>query len=104
LSEEKTLLYVACQEGKYDIVDFFLKKGLNPKIKSKTEDNEFETPLQVAVRWNYVNIVHLLLDKGGYDKKDIENCLKMENLKSPVVSILKSHLKLIRRKSGCGCF
>jgi ankyrin repeat protein len=104
LTDEKTLLYIACQEGKYDIVDFFLQKGLNTKIKSKSEDNEYETPLQAAARWNYVNIVHLLLDKGGYERKDIENCLKMKNLKPSVTSILKSHLKLIRRKSGCGCF
>jgi hypothetical protein len=77
---------------------------LNTKIKSKSEDHEYEIPLQAAARWNYVNIVHLLLEKGGYERKDIENCLKTKDLKPPVVSLLKSHLKLIKRKSGCGCF
>ena len=51
LSNGKNLLYVACQEGKIEIVEYFLNKGLNTKIKSKSDDNEFETPLQVAARW-----------------------------------------------------
>lgn len=31
----KTLIYVACQEGNHQLVNFFLQKKLNPKIKSK---------------------------------------------------------------------
>ena len=34
-SENKTLLYLACQEGNKKIVDFFLSKNLNCNIKSK---------------------------------------------------------------------
>jgi ankyrin repeat protein len=104
LTDDKTLLYAACQEGKFDIVEFFLNKGLNTKVKSRTETNEFETPLQVAARWHYVNIVQLLLERGKYEKEEVENCLKMKGLKPSIVTLLKNHLKLIKKKGKCSCF
>jgi ankyrin repeat protein len=103
-SNEKTLLYTACQEGKDDIVEYLLDKGLNTKVKSKIDNNEYETPLQVAARWNYVNIVNLLLEKGNYEVKDIQSCLKMPGLKPATVTILKSHFKTFQAKKGCACF
>ena len=57
---KKTLMYIACQEGNYQVVEFFLNKNMNPSIKSKINDNEFETCLEVAARWNYIDIVKLL--------------------------------------------
>lgn len=35
MSNGRTLLYIACQEGKLEIVKFLLSKGLDPSIKSK---------------------------------------------------------------------
>jgi len=32
---EKTILYMACQDGNFKLVNYFLEKGLNPTIKSK---------------------------------------------------------------------
>jgi ankyrin repeat protein len=104
LSNGKNLLYVACQEGKIDIVEYFLNKGLNTKIKSKSDENEFETPLQVAARWGYTNIVKLLLEKGGYDSLDIDNALKIPDLKKNIITMLKVHFKTIGRRRSCACF
>jgi ankyrin repeat protein len=104
LSNGKNLLYVACQEGNIEIVDYLLNKGLNTKIKSKSDDNEFETPLQVGARWGYTTIVKLLLEKGGYDSVDVENTLKCKGLKKGMINMLKIHLRTIRRRKGCVCF
>jgi hypothetical protein len=98
------LLYVACLEGKVEIVEFLLKKGLNGKIKSKAQEYEFETPLQVAARWNYINIVKLLLGKVDYSRSEIEICLKTSTLKPPTIAILKNKLKDMKKKKGCSCF
>ncbi len=50
LSDNKTLLYIACREGKYDIVKFMLDNKFDPKIKSAISDIEDESCLQVASR------------------------------------------------------
>ena len=34
MSNGRTLLYIACQEGKTEIIEFLLEKGLDPSIKS----------------------------------------------------------------------
>lgn len=35
MSNGRTLLYVACQEGKAEIISFLLRKGLDPSIRSR---------------------------------------------------------------------
>lgn len=105
LHNGKTLLYIACQEGKYEIVQFFLSKNLNANILSKSDDNEYESCLQVAARWNYPDIVQLLLDKGNLQQKDLEDTLKIKYLKKPVAKLIKKKLKSEKRsKGGCACF
>jgi ankyrin repeat protein len=37
MSNGRTLLYVACQEGKTEIISFLLKKGLDPSIRSRVK-------------------------------------------------------------------
>ncbi len=56
LSNGKTLMYIACQEGNKDIVKYFLEKNLNPNIRVYYNDN-IDSCLAVAVRWNFVDIV-----------------------------------------------
>jgi hypothetical protein len=50
LSDNITLLYIACREGKYDIVKFMLDNKFDAKIKSVISEIEDETCLQVASR------------------------------------------------------
>lgn len=106
LSNGRTLLYIACQEGKEDIVKFFLKKKLNPLIKSKTEFNKTENCLEVAVRWNFKNIVEILLGTNLFGVKEIKEILNKRNINRNIVNILKKYLGSINSKNNnnCKCF
>jgi hypothetical protein len=101
----KTLLYIACQEGKIDIVKYLIDKRLNPFVKSKMDEREMESPLGVASRWNFINIVNLLLEKVPYKKGDLEEVLGMQGLTKKIRSLLKRHYtnQFIVRKSFFCC-
>lgn len=101
LSNGKTLLYVACQEGKSEVVEFFLDKRLNAFVKSKINENETESCLQVACRWNYLKIVKLLLDKVPYKKEDINEALNVDNLSKNCLVLLKRYLNKFKRNTYC---
>ncbi len=101
LSNGKTLLYVACQEGKYDIVEFFLDKRLNAFVKSKVNENEYESCLQVSIRWNYLKIVKLLLDRVAYKKEDINEALKVDGISKNCIVLLKRYLNKFKNNTFC---
>lgn len=93
-------------EGNLEVVKIFLEKNLNPSILSKNDLNEYETCLQVSARWGYNEIVNLILEKRGpvIKQEEVENTLKLKNLKSSIVKLLKEHLKKKKGKGGCACF
>ena len=99
-SNGKTLIYISVQEGKKEILQYFLNKGLNPKISSFV-DNIEETPLECACRWNYIKIINLLLEKEYFNKKDIVKALKIKGISNQVSLILKNYLK---QQSQVFCF
>ena len=99
-SNGKTLIYISVQEGKKEILQYFLDKGLNPKISSFV-DNIEETPLECACRWNYIKIINLLLEKEYFNKKDIVKALKIKGISNQVSLILKNYLK---QQSQVFCF
>ena len=104
LSNGKTLLYIACQEGATEIVKYFLEKRLNPNIKAIYYDME-DTCLAVAVRWNFYDIVKLILESNRIDSDDIEETLENENCNEKIKNLLFSHIPDDRKKKkGCGCF
>ena len=103
ISNGKTLLYIACQEGKEDIVEYFLNKKLNVRIRSKIDKNTDETPVECACRWNYLKIVKLLLTKVKYTKEEISSVLKIKGLSKSVIEILREYNKKIK-KSKVSCF
>ena len=99
-SNGKTVIYISVQEGKKEILQYFLNKGLNPKISSFV-DNIEETPLECACRWNYIKIINLLLEKEYFNKKDIVKALKIKGISNQVSLILKNYLK---QQSQVFCF
>lgn len=100
----KTLIYLACQEGKEEIVEYFLNKKLNPKVKSKIDKKTYETPLECASRWGYSKIVKLLLSKVKYTSKEINKVLKMKGLSKIIIDILHLYLNSINRmRVSCFC-
>ena len=104
LSNGKTLLYIACQEGATEIVKYFLEKRLNPNIKAIYYDME-DTCLAVAVRWNFYDIVKLILESNRIYPDDIEETLENENCNEKIKELLFSHIPEDRKKKrGCGCF
>lgn len=92
LSNGKTLLYSACKEGRTEIVEFFLNKRLNAFIKCKVNENEYETCLQVACRWNYLKIVKMLLDKVDYGINDIKEVLNVDGISKNCLLVLKKYI------------
>ena len=89
LSNGKTLLYIACQEGATEIVRFFLQKRLNPNIKA-----------------NYYDIVKLILDSNRVYEDDIIDILNNEKCSQKIKELIISYIPDDRKKrnKGCNCF
>lgn len=104
LSNGKTLLYIACQEGSNEIVDYLLSKDINLNIKVSYYDME-DTCIGVSCRWNYYDIAQKLLQTNKIDQADIVNTLEKENCNNKIKSLLLDYLpRDHNRKRGCGCF
>ena len=104
LSNGKTLIYIACQEGNKEIVKFFLEKNLNPNIRVYYNDND-DTCLGVAVRWGYVDIVKILLESKKINIEIIKEVLEFEDCNKKIKEMLiKSLPESKRKKSTCECF
>jgi ankyrin repeat protein len=88
----QTLMYYACKEGKADIVKYFLDNNLNANILSKVNDIENENCLNVACRWNYKNVVELLLKRVDFTKDELINAMRSTTSGLIKVSI-KKHIK-----------
>lgn len=102
LSDKTTLLYVACREGKYEIVKFMLENNFDPHIRSFTNQNDSESCLQVAARWGMVNIVQLLLEKSEFSKEELLEVIKMEGLNREIRKTLsKYYAKRFSKLGGC---
>ena len=86
-----------------------LQKKFDPKIKSKTQNNELESCLQVAVRyiifdcrWGLINIVKLLLEKVDYLRNEITEVLLTNSVSPPVRKLISNYKeKKFDKKSCC---
>ena len=104
LSNGKTLFYIACQEGNKEIVKYFLEKNLNPNIRVYYNDN-IDSCLGVAVRWNFVDIVKILLESKKIKAEIIREVLQFEDCNKKIREMLiKSLSNNKRKKSFCECF
>ena len=104
LSNGKTLMYIACQEGNKDIVKYFLEKNLNPNIRICYNDY-IDSCLGVAVRWGFIDIVKILLESKKIYPNIIREVLEFEDCNKTIKEMLiKSLPEYKRKKSGCECF
>jgi ankyrin repeat protein len=67
-SQGSTPLYIACQKGHKDVVEYLLRRGANPHAKFK---NKF-TPLSIAVQHRHYAIAALLREYQ-FIKSNTEN-------------------------------
>ena len=107
LSNGKTLLYIACQEGNTKIVKFLLEKKLNPNIKAIYCDSNMEDScLAVAVRWNFYDIVKLILETHKIYEDDIFDILNQEKCSLKIKKLILDFIPDDKKKKykGCGCF
>lgn len=75
-SLKQTPLYVASKHGHLDVIKFLLEKGANPHLKSKIDKHEFETILEVCVRWHHIPNVEFLLTNIKWSKEEIKFAYK----------------------------
>ena len=104
LSNGKTLMYIACQEGNKEIVKYFLEKNLNPNIRVYYNEN-IDSCLGVAVRWGFIDIVQILLESKKLKPEIIREVLEFEDCNKKIKEMLIESLPHEKRKkSGCECF
>lgn len=99
-SNGKTLIYLACQEGKIEILNYFLDKGLNPKIPSVI-DNGVETPIECACRWGYSQIVQCLISRVSYTKRELQKCKKINGISKNIIKILNEKIDSLNENVCC---
>lgn len=99
---------MACLDGDFELVNLFLENGLDPTIKikdfssKKVEETQNENCLIVSARWNYIEIVKLLLSKNLFCEKDIQICLT-ENISQNMRKLLMSYCKEVKVKNFNFC-
>ena len=97
LSNGKTLLYIACQEGCTSIVNYFLEKQLDPNIKVTYEGMD-DSCLAAASRWGYYDIVKLLLECGKINYKIAEQVYNDKSTKQEIKKLIKSYVPKVAKK------
>ena len=64
-----------------------------------------DTCLSVSVRWNYYDIVKLILESNRIYEEDIEDTLENEICNDKIKQLLISYIPDDRKKrKGCTCF
>ena len=67
----ESALFVACENGHYDVVEFLLKNGTSTNYGVKMSNRNH--PLLVACKWRHHQIVKLLLENGADIQATDEN-------------------------------
>lgn len=85
----QTPLYLACRNGNLAVVTFFVEQQADPHLLSNIDDDEQETPLEVAARWNHQSVVKYLLDNVNWSEEEIKRAIQIEELNPQVLRMLK---------------
>lgn len=59
------------------MIEFLLEEKANPYITSLVSENEEETILETACRWNYTKIIRLYLSNFKWNTKTLKKALKL---------------------------
>lgn len=89
----QTPIYVGCRNGNLKIVQLLLDQQADPHILSEVDDEEYETALQVAVRWDHKIVVEYLLQNVKWSQEEIKKTIKMKNINHDLFIMLKEYSK-----------
>lgn len=89
----QTPLYLACRNGNLAVVTFFIEQQADPHLVCNVDDDEKETPLEVAARWNHQSVVKYLLENVNWNEDEIKSAIKIEELNPQVLRMLKQYAK-----------
>ncbi len=79
------MLYFASKYGNLKIVQSLIEMGADPTIASAGE-----LPVQVAERWNHIEVFEYYLKSKLYDPKVISACFK-NTKKRPIARLVKKY-------------
>ena len=65
LVKDKCLLFFACSNGHFEVVDALLEHGADPNLMGTGRNFEGFSCLYMALSWERLNIARLLLEKGA---------------------------------------
>lgn len=99
----RTLIYIACFEGRLSHVKVLFDLGCNPKAKIQLEGNLSEDCLEVAARMGFSEIVEFLLTKVEYHKVTLRKINESKEVDKKCKTQIRKKLKkgFLGR---CGCF
>jgi hypothetical protein len=89
-----TPMYESTMHGNLEAVQLLLKHGANPHIKSKVDQHEFESNLEVASRWNHIKIVEFLLEATVWSYIEVKHAAKVASnvaIKKTLIEYLNKH-------------
>jgi ankyrin repeat protein len=87
-------MYESTMHGNLEAVQLLLKHGANPHIKSKVDQHEFESNLEVASRWNHIKIVEFLLEATVWSYIEVKHAAKVASnvaIKKTLIEYLNKH-------------
>ncbi len=70
----------------------------------KIGKNENENCLGVACRWNYINIIEILLKTKRFLYSHVKEIINNKEINKNVKLLLENYLKKIKNKNICYCF
>lgn len=92
--QQQTPLYEACKHGNLDVVKFFIKEGANPHLQSFVSKKEKENLLQVAARWNHLQVFDYLIVNIAWSKQEIKSVAAMKGTSKEVRRMVKLYSRL----------
>ncbi len=60
---------------------------------SNIDEEDQETPLEVAIRWNHKNVVEYLLENVHWTEEEIKRALSIEDINLELERIIKMYSK-----------
>jgi ankyrin repeat protein len=65
---------------------------------SSVNDEDKESPLEVAARWNHQSVVRYLLQNVAWNEEEVKKAVEIEDLNPEIMRMLKEYSK---RRFNC---